>query len=244
MRLSYVVSKDWMIARKQYLTASKLAEYCKKLSKSRPEVKRMLARQLAENKSNKEPNPYSYDAAAMGHICEPHAIEAFNQEYGTQLYHWDDCIIHMGEMGFSPDALDIDYSIAYDVDVDVNKLASQPTTVAEVKTYEASHYTKCLQTEPMKLDERYQIAAAMYICPSITEGHLILFCPDLDQWSSYTYTQNDLALEIEEIAEVYSMWIDVEEPSLSEWKSHPMRDEIKNAVTYAMYVYSGGDISG
>lgn len=128
----------------------------------------------------------STGAAARGHILEPFAVEAFNEAevFEEKMFHWDDLLIHRSgdwSLSYSPDSLDIDQR-------EFEKTASKkgvpaellkPTRLVEVKSYGIAKHLQTACAKPETLEERWQIAAAMLVSPSIEKAALALFNPDI-----------------------------------------------------------------
>lgn len=153
--------------------------------------------------------------AARGHIMEPYAIEAFNYVRPglvPHIHHWDDTLIQNDWLGYSPDGLDLsNISGPY-----FHYTIVRPTVLAEVKSYAVdNHYYKG-NTDPMTLEERWQIATAMVVSPSIKEAYLILFNPSCtDPMFVQQYSREQLEEEIKIIESVEEPWREF----LGEWRS-------------------------
>jgi len=173
----------------------------------------------AEKTSKAEPDPWSFGAAARGHIMEPYAVEEFNEVTGSSFYHWDDAVVSHGCIGFSPDALDIKqpdkgvefFSLLGNLHTTSKyPVCSTPTKMLEVKCYEPAHHLKNYMADKMTLDERWQIAVAMETCHSIEEAYLVQFCPDaMVPLFWHTYSREDLADEIKTVNGIVRMWEDM-----------------------------------
>lgn len=173
---------EWLEARRGFITASQIIDLWPETPSGKG--KRMWESDyIAAILKSEEVSPgdsLSYGAMARGHILEPYAIEEFKLETGTEVHHWDDCLIHDGGViAFSPDGL----SIPQETDQVKVEYSSLPIIkeVTEIKCYEAR---KHLLTEKNSLQhaERIQIATQMYICKEAEVGRLVLYNPRLDRY--------------------------------------------------------------
>lgn len=203
MRWYHESSLDWLAARNKYLTASQIAKLVPYTPTGRArDVSKVKQVMFASKTQRVLPgDQISTGAAARGHILEPYAIEAFNSLEGNQLYHWDDMIIHNGILGWSPDALGQPMPDRGKVEVASEEITA--TYFGEVKSYDAiSHYGAGLE-DKMKLEERWQMATAFTVCPTLEKGYLIFFNPKVkDVLFVHPYTRDDLEEEIKIIGEV------------------------------------------
>lgn len=201
---------EWLQDRQRFLTATDVKDLL-------PITKTGRARKLtAENYwkiyANKlvrlnEESCYSSGAAARGHLMEPYAIEEFNSiNKDCQLKHWDDICIakdrsNLFGLAYSPDALDIEPT------TDVNV---EPTVLGEVKSYSTEKHVVSLVTDKMQLEERWQIATAMYCSPTIKDAYLIFYSPLLKEMNIGIkhYTRDDLQTELTMVEEVESNWLE------------------------------------
>lgn len=167
-------------------------------------------------------------AAARGHIMEPYAIMDYNTQNPTEYYSWwDDCIIENPayNAGFSPDGLDIPQpaNAVHRYTVDLNPA---PTKLIEVKSYTTTKHVQSIFVDASDYSERYQIAAAMFICPSIVKGTLLFYDPCLPDSLSmhvHSYTRDDLLAEMDTIEGVLNIWND----ACSFMESYEGNDEFK-----------------
>jgi len=220
-RWIHEVSREWLNARKDVLTASDivkmLPEYKRHLKKPGDPSPGFIA--LAYEKlSNREPDTTSNGAAARGHIMEPYAIEEWNMWWtGKQVHHWDDIIIKRNGLGFSPDGLDIPQMQNMGVSLgwsEKNKcLVCQNTTFAppkyalEVKCYEPKQHAKAILTDPREADERWQVAVAFMVLPSLENAYVMWYCPDSPVPMAYNnYTRADLNDEIKIITDMVKLF--------------------------------------
>ena len=223
MEWSHQVSTEWLNARRDVVTATELRDLLvgktkwTKAQKAGTQVAPAFAALWGQKHSIMEPDPMSYGPAARGHIMEPYAVKDYSMLNGDKWHHWDDCIICNNGLGFSPDAMDIEQSPYAGVRCDVikgklvsgeMKYAAMPTSILEVKSYGIDNHMKNMVANKMSLKERYQIAVAMMVIPTLKEGILVQYCPQLSEWSMYshTYTRDELEKEIEELSEALDMW--------------------------------------
>lgn len=223
MEWRHQVSTEWLKARRDVITATELiglkAGFTKltKAQKAGTQVAPAFAALWGSKHSVMEPDPTSVGAAARGHYLEPYAVQDYSTQSGEKYYHWDDVLICNNGLGFSPDAMDIEQSPYAGVRCDVKKgklmsgeakYAAMPTSILEVKSYGIENHMKNMVVDKMQLKERYQIAAAMMVVPTLESGKLLQYCPQLEQFSMYVreYTRDELTKEIEELSEILDVW--------------------------------------
>lgn len=220
------VDIEWLQARRLVLTATDIRKHktdTNKILKMDPGEYQVLpgfASLWAEKKSDMiDLDTRSYDAMARGHILEPYAVESFNEAQITDkiMYHWDDCIIARNRIGFSPDSLSVPqltYGHMLAV-MDSGKMVDKdhtvydaPGSVLEIKSYMPAAHMKAWLEDKMKLDERWQLAVAMYVCPIIRYGYLFFYDPDNKVPGSFyqKYTAQDLIEEISTVHKVSEYW--------------------------------------
>lgn len=217
------VSEVWLLARQPYLTASEILglipEY-KRIKKGKVELFRspVFARLYGE-KQSLDVDPESRGPAARGHVLEPYAVDEANRIIGKQrFYWWDDRIITDRPIGFSPDGLDVPPLGGTRIKVDKTQLISKsekipgPTSMLEVKCYQAGKHFQCklAASYGRLLDERWQIACGMAVCPTITEGWLVFYAPQCRDVFMHRYSRIDLMEEIEIVREIAEMWFSFE----------------------------------
>lgn len=199
MRWTHEVSAEWLRARRGVLSATdivKLLPAYKRTLKKPPasgEIVPEFAAVWAEKHSANEPETAApSSAAARGHIMEPWAVKALNEEMHPAEFHWDDAVIKHGLLGFSPDALDI---MQPDGCCDIRILDArfmgfedvkvrQPKCGSEIKSYDAAHHMKCILEDRMAHAELMQIAVAFAVVPSLRVMSLVYFCPGapIEMW--------------------------------------------------------------
>lgn len=250
MKWVYWSNPKWMIARNGFLCASEIAPLAKSLSRSKPATLRSMGKLKARKAADVSPDPWSYSDAAKGHVCEEYAVKNFNKYSGpsmfhwNDMYHWDDVIVTNGNIGWSPDALDISMdsmSNAYGDDmvcISSDALAEfSARECLEIKSYGPEHYYECSRIEDKtKLDERWQIATAMYVCPCIKTGYLMYFSPEIHEATTFMFSREELAEELDTIAELDKMWesVDITElpSSRNVWKVDESLEEIWKEQKY------------
>lgn len=210
---------DWMKLRQTKLTASDIKELLPVTKTGRKRNVTDLDRIKVFAKkcvSLTQEDCISTGVMARGHLLEPYAIEAFNDKLmGFELYHWDDIVVSYSMadnvIGYSPDAMTIPCP------TDTSKVhiiapgSADPISLGEVKCYSPDKHLVCANTDKMELDERWQIATAMYATDSIKDAALILFNPKMDKnmkMFCHKYDRDDLSREIEMICEVEEAWLD------------------------------------
>jgi len=208
---------DWLCARQGYLTATDIKELLpvtktgRKRSVTNENYFKVLSKKLVGITKD---DCISTGAAARGHILEPYAIDRYNKvDYGSNewLYHWDDIIVTRKEaekysLAFSPDALNIDSSCVMGktvVAIDGIK------TIGEVKSYGAERHLIAGYTPKGDLEERWQVATAMAVCPTIETAYLLFYNPSMvNQLFIVDYDRSELAREIDIVLDIEASWLD------------------------------------
>ena len=148
-------------------------------------------------------------------VLEPYVVDEANRIIGKQRFHWwDDRIITAKPLGFSPDALDVPPIAGTRIKVDgINLVVKSetvpgPTSMLEVKCYQAGKHFQCklAASDGKPLDERWQVACGMAVCPTITEGRLVFYAPQCRDVFMKLYMRDDLEEEIEIVNEIALMW--------------------------------------
>lgn len=236
----HVCSLKWMRARQKYLTASDVKALLPVTTTGRP--RKVTDRERLKVWASKLPkltvdDCVSTGAAARGHILEPFAIDKWNKDAACTLCYWDDVVIYGDVPGlsvqpaFSPDALSVSMPKGV-VELPESKLLPK-LTLGEVKCYSHERHILTAYTAPEELEERWQIAHAMYTSSAITEGWLILFDPSMGatQMFSTRYARADLADEISKIGDVVEEYDDfVKRNKLTEMTVHPGRREREEEI--------------
>lgn len=210
MEWKHKCSLAWMQERQNFLTASDVKALLPFTATGRP--KRITDEDYLKVYAKKavqltEADCISRGAAARGHILEPFAIEEYNaNREGSmpELVHWDDIVIAKGprnHLAYSPDALDVRVAGG-----------QKPTLLGEVKCYSPERHLSVAKMDKMKCEERWQVATAMAVSPTIRAARLILFNPDMKFKSTRlfvkTWDRYELMDEIEKIEEVEKGWLD------------------------------------
>lgn len=218
---AYEADLDWVRARKRYLTATDIVSLL-------PELKRVKKNGLLETKFGKcsraciglwaektsvsEPELYAPSQdAARGHVLEPYAVQEFSRLSKTEMKPWDDILIadEDRKVGFSPDALDILQPMKGGGVLPASGFADEFAVhkMLEVKSYGAKHHTEMLLEDKMEHKERYQIAAAMEVLPTIDIGALMFYNPSAaKQIIVAVYKREDLVNEIADVQEIIGMY--------------------------------------
>ena len=210
MNWKHRTSMQWLQRRQGRLTASAIHSLVPYTATGRPKKITNGDRAKAYAKMLARPTEgdcISSGAAARGHIMEPYAIESFNQSitWAERLFHWDDVCIYGDPdrhplLAWSPDALSVP-----------EDSSNLPLTMGEVKSYAADKHLLKAMSDPMQLEERWQIATAMAVSPSIDIAFLILFNPDMPagmQLFYHRYKRLDLEEEIKTVCEIEQEMID------------------------------------
>ena len=255
------VSAAWLEARKSVLTATEIKALL-------PEYRRMQKKPM--NPDELSPGFSSFwaekntiteldtsapsSAAARGHVMEPYAIASWSNQKGKPMYHWDDCVITRGLVGFSPDALDIpqlsnDPKLTLSDDRkfligDKGFSCDVPTMAIEVKSYEPKAHWKACIASKMDHDELIQLATAFYVLPELQEARLLFFCPGAPiSMKEFVYKRkelSDLIQMVEDVACEYArnaaickLWC--ESPGLQAgysedqiWEEYNLEHEVEN----------------
>ena len=202
---------NWLRARQKVVTATELKELKAAYDKATKaelfgdKVNTKVAGLWAEKQAT-DLDTYSSGPAARGHILESYAVAECNNMLGTKFVWWDDFLISSGFVGFSPDALDVPqpldtYSCHY------SELANQPEHMLEIKSYgPKNHVASCL-TKHGSHQERWQLAGAMLVCPTIKDACLFFYNPDLAHaCHPVIYERADLESEIDTLREIQA-WV-------------------------------------
>lgn len=213
MKWEYKCNLKWLKERQQHLTATDVKELVPytKTGRSKKIEDEDYVKVLSRKFVNlTEDDCVSYGAAARGHILEPFALEVYNgNPRSTFLYHWDDTVICKDErdmgLSFSPDATNVPEGNS-----------SPITVIGEVKSYGAEKHFACGLSDKMDLEERWQLATAMAVLPSIEKALLLFFNPSTPfKLFVKEYTRAELVDEIKIINEVEKNWLDFIE---NRWK--------------------------
>lgn len=221
MDWQHQVATEWLAERKKVVTATELVALI-------PEYKRFRkaggAKPLAfyalweEKHSDSELDPASYGPAARGHIMEPYAVKDYVTNTGKEMYHWDDCIICNGYLGFSPDAMSI-AQVTPDFSLQVQQgqmkgarytYKELPKEIVEIKSYGIERHTKCVMSDKFSKQlekERMQMAAAMLVLPELEKVTLLLYCPQaVHSFDLKEFTREELKEDIDLLQEVIDLW--------------------------------------
>lgn len=209
MQWKHRCSLDWLNARQRFLNASEIKELIPYTKTGRQrkiddnDYARILAKKFV---MLTEDDCVSTGAAARGHIMEPYAIEDYNQMYSDNLHHWDDVLIY-DELGaaYSPDGFDIEQPNGL---IQISADAISPSTLIEVKSYNEKNHFDCAFTPNSELEERWQIATAMYVSLSIDNAILVNYNPAIKtaKLIRHTFSRDDLADEMMIIDAVVRKW--------------------------------------
>jgi len=206
MQWTHSVNPKWLEARKNYLTASEIMKLLPTTptGRMRAGFEDALLKVWAYKQCKvTDDDVVSTGVMARGHILEPYAIQALNSSnlVAAQIYHWDDTLIHSADnIGVSPDALDVEQP----KDCPVSLYECDARSVVEVKAYNAAvHYEAGLSANPGRLPERWQLATAMYVMPTIELGTLVFFNPSVTHpLFIHQFDRHDLEKELEMIADI------------------------------------------
>lgn len=227
-RWYHEVSAEWLKARQGVLTATDVAallpeyrRYSKAVSRDPGQADRIWPG-FAALWCQKHSDTYldtsaASDAAARGHVMEPWVVEAWNKQASPTYYHWDDCIICNGILGFSPDAMVIpqltnDSSLQVTVDGKFLVAASQvhydcPSETMETKCYEPMQHMKSIIEDRMEHKELMQVAMPFAVLSNLEATRLIWFCPGAPvSMFAEKYTRNDLKEQVDLIMAIKDVY--------------------------------------
>lgn len=218
------VSEAWLRARRRYLTASEIHELLpayRRAAKAGSPTDPAFVMLAAKKLSLVPDDPWSpSQAAARGHVMEPYAVSEYNESRfcASQMYHWDDCLIHSGSLAFSPDALNVpQVPGTVNLEYDTGRLFSEdrfsvaPTEILEIKSYAPDQWIKRTLTDRMELDERYQVACAQLVVPEITHMSVMFYCPEIERFHIVEYRDDDLEEERQTVAACLSMYLEAKD---------------------------------
>ena len=221
MRYEHEVSREWLLARQSYLTASdvcKMMTDVNKLGQGKTTIERCRSfAKVLGSKLNLFPETQSpSSAAARGHFMEPYAVEEWESARKEGVTHWDDFLLASDEtlLAFSPDALNVPQPMGVMALVDHdgrfwnNGVPIEPTALLEVKCYdEGAHHQRKLDAMAGVLpDERWQVAVAMAVCPCIERGTVVWYAPQCMDWFDETFEREDLEDEIATVLDASVWW--------------------------------------
>lgn len=209
----HTASEEWLLARRSVLTASDikrlLTDYKRITTKK---IKLIAAQQFAKVYGEKQVmvvDPMSFGPAARGHVLEPYAVGEYNDAFNATYEWWDDAIITGPIVGFSPDSLDIPQPDGViSIPSDSPLLQPAPTSLLEIKSYEAGgHFQrKAAVAAGDPIEERWQVACAMFVCPTIETGHVCFYAPQANDLFAADFTRDSLATELETINNIVELW--------------------------------------
>lgn len=241
MKWEHKVNEEWMRMRRYFLCASDIRKLVPFTASGRPKKITDIDRiRILSNKLKfiGDNDCVSTGAAARGHILEPFAIEDFNiylAEIGNvdmRFHHWDDVMIadripgdYRG-MSFSPDGMNVSQDF-HEGFVLSNLELPTNLKIVEVKSYSTEKHIICGLTNKMELEERWQIATAMFVCSQITEAYLLFYDPScFKKMFVKKYTRFDLEDELEIIDDIIDEWEDfIDRMRLPDMESDHWNDE-------------------
>lgn len=244
-RWSHEVSANWLEARKSVLTATDVSglmpEYKRYLKRGDPDaISPGFAALWCAKHTHGLTDTGSSDAAARGHVMEPYAVGDWNEQASPTFYHWDDCVIRNGVLGFSPDAMTVRQAYVYpsmEVNAKGNAIIASgkyslptPAEVMEVKCYSPEQHMKAIIEDRMEHKELMQLAMAFAVLPNLEKARLLWYCPGAP-CSMFTeeYTADDLHDQVRwivEIAEVYMAQAKLCEKVASRYSAKHTEEEI------------------
>lgn len=215
---THKVSLEWLKERQRYITASDIAGLTDKTDSGRKRSQAIIEQNFIKIFADKsraltEEDCISTGAAARGHIMEPIALRLFQHKFGIEANHWDDFILIKGNIGWSPDGLDRKQP---DSGVKESGLYIGPSRGFEVKCYYTEKHLVTGMANKLELPERWQIATAFYVCPTLRRMDLILYNPSLNKFQMmlHSYFPEELEDELQQIEEIddkaNDMWEKIE----------------------------------
>lgn len=216
------VGEKWMQARRKYLCASEIkdlvADYKRyEAGKCKLQELQQFAK-IYGRKKTVEPDLESSGVMARGHFMEQFAIEEYGSRIGDSVHLWDDKLVTNGTLAFSPDAMDIEPVAGTEfTDTGDGYLESEsgvrtsglPQRIVEIKSYgQDAHYQRLAAlASGIPLIERYQVAAAMVVCPWLDEADIVFYAPQCMEMFRAHYTRSTLNEEIEMVERITSTWV-------------------------------------
>lgn len=219
MLWQHKASLAWMTARSGFITASDVESIIPytAMGKKRDTTDAMMSIYARRHTRVIEGSEISTGAAARGHILEPYAVAEFNEYikpytrlFGLSvlpMHHWDDIVVidAAKRIAFSPDALSIAPPPKSQMQAGVifhQEFLPLDTIMMEIKSYSAEKHFKAMMTAPDNLKERWQIAHAMLVCPTIHHAWLCFYNPSTDHPIHIkAYNRTDLDDEMNAIDE-------------------------------------------
>lgn len=217
------VDQEWLRRRKGYLMASEIKNLVsdqRRIDEGKiPDV--MHAKQFIKlygDKSSTEIDTMSRGPAARGHWMEAPAIKEYLlAKPSREAYLWDDKLIYRGVLGFSPDALSIPEipGTAIMVDSDGQLIGGDgetynpPLSMVEVKSYDAgNHFLRMsMVVNHQRLDEEWQVATAMVVCPSIMRADIMFYAPQANSMFTVTYNRANMARQMSMVQRIRDSWV-------------------------------------
>ncbi len=194
----YNVAKEWLEARRGYLTASEVASwFSKSLNPKKETIQKNIERAVFRNLSKFPVDTGSPSSdAARGHCLEPYAIQEFNTAMGFDFTLYDNIFLHEedGLYGYSPDALSSDKP-------------EEAKSLLEVKCYGPEEHMNAVLGDVDKRKERWQVAVGMRVLPNVDNGYVIWYSPNACVPIRITvYTRLDLKEELAKLDEFEEMY--------------------------------------
>lgn len=212
MKYQHTSSLEWMKARQKYLSASGIKELLPVTPTGRKRsedqiIKATLTAYASTLVELTLDDCMSFNDAARGHILEAFAIREFNK-LGLdeqELFHWDDALITDGLTAFSPDAMSYKQMNRDIIEYGPISNPNVWIVMGEVKSYETGKHLARGKADKMQLEERWQIATAMYVEPQLHHVWLIFFNPKMKNPEHrlfvHSYNRQELENEISMVEE-------------------------------------------
>ncbi len=241
MNWYYQSNPDWLRARKKYLPASEIKDIIPltPTGKTRNTDSAMLTLWAKQQCEVSEDDVVSRGKTARGHILEQYAIQQWNLMFPqSELFHWDDTLIHNGLLSWSPDSTNFMQPSGCTIELKTDSVAAQTfTVIAEVKSYAAATHYAMAAADKMTLEERWQIATAMVVSPNIQKGILILYNPECRHPLFYhIYTREELENEMVIIMTTADDYFQKAKELETKFKKHLVKPEKFIPMTYILDV--------
>lgn len=177
MRYRHSTSKEWLAARKSYLTATDIISLWPTTPTGRP-AKQNWTSVVADKLANVE----SYELSTTGQQARGHCLESYAL-LDTDFHHWDDILVALDDniLAFSPDGM------SYKMPKVDTKIPVMPANsiepgshLVEVKAFDTHKHmnTAYLLDRGKNLDVVKQISVGL-MSGNIDKASIILFAPQM-----------------------------------------------------------------
>ncbi len=187
-------------------------------------------------------------AMRRGHCLEPQAVREVNAYYeqigkGITFYHWDDVVVVHGQLGASPDALDVPIPQAALFDCKCGYETIGAKHGLEIKSFEETRHFEVYELQDKwKIDKRIiqQVAAQIYVM-GLDDCTVCFYNPNLPDYGMklFTFTKSDCAIMFKNIEEVLAKYGEY----VSKFEQIPKCEialHATEAQLYEQFSYNGG----